>query len=150
MAVVIEQDLRVDAPPERVWEVITDLARYPEWNPFVVACESTLEVGDPIAMRVRLFARWAQSQREWILEHERGRRLCYGLPRSRIGALVSRRSHEVFAGSQSRARYVSRFELGGWLAPLVALLLGRRLRAGFAAMSAAIAARAEALGRPLP
>jgi hypothetical protein len=45
----------------------------------------------------------------------------------------------------SRARYVSHVELGGWLAPLVALVLGRRLRAGFDAMSAAIAARAEAL-----
>jgi hypothetical protein len=147
MALVIEHDLPVDAPPDLIWEVVTDLARYPEWNPFVVACASTLAVGDPIAMRVRLFGRWAQPQRERILEHERGRRLCYGLPRSRIGALVSRRSHEVFARSDSRTRYVSRFELGGWLAPLVAMLLGNRLRAGFAAMSAGIAARAETLAR---
>jgi hypothetical protein len=147
MAIVIEHDLPVDAPPERVWEVVTDLAHYPEWNPFVVACASTLEVGDPISMRVRLFGCFAQPQREWILEHERGRRLAYGLPRSRLGALVSRRSHEVFAESPTRARYVSHFELGGWLAPLVALLLGRRLRAGFTAMSTAIAARAESLAR---
>lgn len=147
MALVIEHDLSVDAPPGRVWEVVTDLARYPEWNPFVVACASTLEVGAPIAMRVRLFSSWAQPQQERILEHERGRRLCYGLPRSRIGALVSRRSHEVSAGSSARARYVSRFELAGWLAPLVSLLLGKRLRAGFGAMSAALAARAEALAR---
>jgi hypothetical protein len=146
MALVIDHDLSVDAPPDRVWEVVTDLARYPEWNPFVVACASTLVVGDPISMRVRLFARWAQPQREQILEHERGRRLCYGLPPSRFGALVSRRSHEVFS-TATRARYVSHFELGGWLSPLVSLLLGRRLRAGFSAMSAAIAARAEALAR---
>jgi hypothetical protein len=145
MALVIEHDLRVAAPPERVWEVVTDLARYPEWNPFVIACESTLAVGDPIDMRVRLFSAFAQPQRERILEHERGRRLCYGLPRSGLGALASRRCHEVFAEPGSRARYVSRFELRGWLAPLVSLLLGRRLRAGFSAMSAAIAARAEAL-----
>ena len=143
---MIDHDLSVDAPPDRVWEVVTDLARYPEWNPFVIACASTLVVGDPISMRVRLFARWAQPQREQILEHERGRRLCYGLPPSRFGALVSRRSHEVFRAA-TRARYVSHFELGGWLSPLVSLLLGRRLRAGFSAMSAAIAARAEALAR---
>jgi hypothetical protein len=146
MALVIDHDLSVDAPPDRVWEVVTDLARYPEWNPFVVACASTLVVGDPISMRVRLFARWAQPQREQILEHERGRRLCYGLPPSRFGALVSRRSHEVFSAA-TRARYVSHFELGGWLSPLVSLLLGGRLRAGFSAMSAAIVARAEALAR---
>jgi hypothetical protein len=147
MTLVIEHELAIDAPPERVWEVVTDLARYPVWNPFVVACTSTLAVGDPIAMRVRIFARFAQPQREWILAHEPGRLLAYGLPRTRLGALVSRRSHEVSAGTAARARYVSHFELGGWLAPLVSLLLGNRLRAGFTAMSAAIAVRAEALAR---
>lgn len=124
-----------------------DLERYCEWNPFVVTCASTLVVGDPIAMRVRLFSLWVQPQREQILEHERGRRLCYGLPASRLGALVSRRSHEVVAAGTARTDYRSHFELGGWLAPVVALLLGRRLRAGFGAMSAALKARSEELAR---
>ena len=145
MALVIEHAFAVAAPPERVWDVVTDLASYPAWNPFVVSCASTLSVGDPISMRVRVFPLWAQPQREWILAHEPGRRLCYGLPRRRFGALASRRSHEVQPSGASRTRYVSRFELSGWLAPLVGLLLGRRLAAGFGAMSAAIRARAEAL-----
>jgi hypothetical protein len=149
MALVIEHALDVSAPASRVWEVVCDLPRYPEWNPFVVRCASTLAVGAPIEMRVRLFSAWAQPQREEIFEHEPGKRLCYGLPGNRLGALVSRRSHEVTPSGASSARYVSHFELSGWLAPLVARLLGRRLAAGFAAMSAAIAARAEALERPL-
>jgi hypothetical protein len=143
MPLVIEHVLSVEAPADRVWSVVCDLAHYPDWNPFVVSCASTLAVGDPIAMRVRLFRWFSQPQREWILEHEPGRRLCYGLPPSRLGALVSRRSHEVVASGTTETRYVSHFELAGWLAPLVALLLGGRLRAGFAAMSAALKARAE-------
>ena len=147
MALVIEHALDVAAPASRVWQVVCDLARYPEWNPFVVKCDSTLAVGDPIAMRVRLFSAWAQPQREQIFEHEPGRRLCYGLAPGRLGALASRRWHDVTPSGASNSRYVSRFELSGWLAPVVAGLLGRRLAAGFAAMSAAIAARAEALER---
>ena|SRR2546427_7351711 len=144
MALVIEHVLSIDAPADRVWAVVCDLASYPEWNPFVVACASTLVVGDPISMRVRLFW-WSQPQREQILEHERGRRLCYGLPPSRLGALESRRSHEVVAEGATRTRYVSHFELVGWLAPLVSWFLGRRLRAGFGAMSAALKVRVEQL-----
>ena len=145
MRFVIEHALTIDAPVEVVWSVIRDLARYPEWNPFVVSCASTLVPGDPIAMRVRIFARFTQPQREQILEHEPGRWLCYGLPPSRIGALASRRSHEVTSAGASHTRYVSHFALSGWLAPLVQWLLGARLRAGFGAMSAALKSRAEAL-----
>lgn len=147
MPFVIEHELWIDAPAERVWAVLCDLARYPEWNPFVVSCRSTLAPGDPIAMRVRIFAYFSQPQREVILEHEPGRWLCYGLAPSRLGALASRRSHQVTPADPARTRYVSRFELSGWLAPLVQWLLGARLRAGFAAMSAALAARAEALAK---
>jgi hypothetical protein len=147
MAFAIEQEIWIDAPAEQVWAVVSDLARYPEWNPFVVSCASTLVPGDPIAMRVRIFARFAQPQRERILEHEPGRWLCYGLPPSRIGALASRRSHEVSPAGAARARYVSRFELSGWLAPIVRWLLGARLRAGFGAMTTALKERAEALAR---
>lgn len=144
MPLVIEHRLRIDAPLETVWEVISQLDRYPEWNPFVVACSSTLAVGDPIRMRVRILPGVTQPQTERILEHEPGRRLSYGIPASALGALASRRSHEVTALTPERTDYRSRFELEGWLAPLVSLLLGRRLAAGFESMSRALQARAEA------
>lgn len=144
----IEQVLEIGAPAERVWQVITDLDRYPEWNPFVVACRSSLAVGDPIEMRAHVFRAFAQKQRETVFEHVPGRRLCYGVPRQALGALASRRCHEVEPQGAARSRYVSRFELRGWLAPVVSLLLGRRLEAGFAAMSAALKARAESLRAP--
>lgn len=140
---VIEHDLAVDAPAERVWSVIVDLDRYPEWNPFVVACRSSLRVGEPIDMRVRVFPSFAQPQRETIFEHEPGRTLCYGVPANALGALASRRCHHVTALGPARSRYVSRFALSGWLAPVVRGLLGGRLRAGFTAMSTAIQARAQ-------
>jgi hypothetical protein len=74
-----------------------------------------------------------------------GKRLCYGVPRSGSGALESRRCHEVEALGPTRTRYTSRFELDGWLAPVVRALLGRRLEKGFTAMSAGIRTRAESL-----
>ncbi len=141
----LTETLEIAAPAATVWTVITDLARYPEWNPFVVACRSTLEPGSPIDMRVRVLPFVAQPQRETVFEHVPGRRLGYGLAPMPLGALASRRSHEVEALGSERARYVSDFRLDGWLAQVVATLLGRRLGAGFAAMSAAIKTRAEAL-----
>ncbi len=140
---VIEHERRVDAPPEVVWRVITDLACYGEWNPFVVGCRSTLAVGDPIEMRVHVFAAFAQTQRETILEHVAGRRLCYGIAGAPLASLASRRCHEIATQPGGGTLYRSRFRLSGWLAPVVRLSLRRRLERGFAAMSDALARRAE-------
>jgi hypothetical protein len=128
--------------------VIADLDAYPAWNPFVVACRSTLAVGAPIWMRVRIFGSFAQPQRETIFEHVAGSRLCYGLAPLPLGALASRRCHELEPLGPDRTRYRSHFELRGWLAPLVRVLLGARLENGFGAMSDALAARAATRAAP--
>lgn len=44
----------IDAPASVVWDVLTDLDRYPEWNPFTVKVESTLQLGEPVNLHVPL------------------------------------------------------------------------------------------------
>ena len=143
----IDHSTQVRAPAAVVWEVVTDLARYGEWNPFVVECRSNLVVGAPIDMRVRLVGSFAQPQREEILAHEAGRRLCYGLRRSVLGALASERCHVVESLGPALAHYESRFALRGALSPVVRALLGRSLARGFTAMTDALVRRAEEISR---
>jgi uncharacterized protein YndB with AHSA1/START domain len=145
MPFAIDHTVEIDACAAEVWSVITDLDAYGEWNPFVVACRSTLVVGDPIDMKVRLFESFTQKQRETILEHEPGKRLAYGVAGLPLGALSSLRSHEVHTLDANRTRYRSHFELDGWLAPLVQALLGTRLRKGFDGMTRALADRAQSM-----
>jgi uncharacterized protein YndB with AHSA1/START domain len=145
MAFIIEEEREIAAPANVVWEVITDLASYGQWNPFVVACRSTLAVGNPIHMRVRIFSWFAQPQREIIQDHIPGQRLCYGLDGGRLGAVISRRCHELEPLDPGRTRYRSEFALSGWMAPLTRFLLGSRLRRGFHAMTGGIHTRAERL-----
>ena len=147
MPFVIDHTVEIQASAETVWEVITDFDAYGEWNPFVVGCRSTLRVGDPIDMNVRLFPGLTQKQRETILEHVPGKRMCYGIPGMALGALSSRRSHEVYPLDPGRTRYDSHFELSGWFAPVVRMLMGARLQAGFEAMTEALARRAAGIGR---
>ena len=144
MKFTIDKTVDIDAPASIVWEVITDLAAYPQWNPFCVECQSTLKPGDPIDMRVKLAGR-PQKQREWMKEHIPGKRLAYAMKPVPAGALNSGRSHEVKSIGHDRTRYQSHFELRGWMMPLVRGLLGRRLQHGFAGMTAGIQQRAEQL-----
>lgn len=145
MTIEIDETLDVQAPASLLWEVITDLDRYGEWNPFVVACRSSLDVGEPIDMKVQIFDSFVQSQRETIIEHVPGERLCYGLAPMPLGALASRRCHEVIHVGPGKSRYRSHFLLSGWLSPVTRALLGGRLDRGFRSMTKALVQRTEFL-----
>lgn len=141
---VFEQNLQIEAPAAVVWEVISDLARYGEWNPFVTECTSTLRPGDPIDMTVQLMSK-PQKQREWVTDYVEGQRFAYRMKPVPMGALSSARWHDIAPEDEARCRYQSHFELRGWMMPLVRGLLGTRLRNGFSGMNAGVKQRAESL-----
>ena len=41
-------EIEIQSTPERVWEVLTDLDKYPEWNPLLRQAEGELAVGEKI------------------------------------------------------------------------------------------------------
>lgn len=140
----INHRMTVNAPKETVWNVITDLETYGQWNSFVVACRSTLEEDTPIKMQVKVLPFFAMPQKETIFEHRPGEKLSYGISIP-MGALKSYRSHEVKPLVPGAAEYISTFELSGWLSPLVGRLLGKQLRRGFQEMSEGVKERAQSI-----
>ncbi|WP_028008699.1 SRPBCC domain-containing protein [Solimonas flava] len=144
MRFVIEKTVEINAPAEVVWEVLADLPKYPQWNPFCIEARSTLKPGDPIDMKVKLLAR-PQAQREWMKEYVEGRRFAYSMKPVPGGALSSFRSHDVEPIDATRTRYRSYFHLQGWLRFLVLALLRDKLEAGFAGMTDGVRRRAEEL-----
>ena len=40
MPIIIEYSHEIEASVDQVWDVLTDLKAYPQWNTFVEQCES--------------------------------------------------------------------------------------------------------------
>jgi uncharacterized protein YndB with AHSA1/START domain len=146
MPVTINFSIEIDASSETVWHVIADLKRYGDWNKFVVACDSSLQVGDPIKMQVRVLPFMVQPQTETIFEHVPGQKLSYGINMP-LGALESHREHVLKDMGDGRTLYQSNFQLSGWVSPIVGFLMGAQLRRGFSDMSYGIKDRALALAK---
>lgn len=43
--------IHIDAPPQAVWAVLTDLGRYPEWNPLFREASGQVAAGNRITLR---------------------------------------------------------------------------------------------------
>lgn len=140
---IIEKTIEIEAPAAVVWEVLTDLPRYGEWNPFQIKVSSTLKPGDAIDMQVALMAK-PQRQIEWMLEYVEGKRFAYCM-KPVPGMLSSFRSHDVEALPNNRTRYRSYFHLKGWLKVMVLALFKKNLERGFAGATAGVQKQSEKL-----
>ncbi len=121
---VYETMVVINAPPERVWQVLTDASAYQEWNPEIVGVEGQMGLGKRIVARVRLgdgalrrvpmrVSRFeVPSRMEWL----------GGLP---LRLFVGRRTFTVTprsGGSEFRLH----LEMSGLLSPLISKSVGDR------------------------
>ncbi|MGO9421298.1 SRPBCC family protein [Roseiarcus sp.] len=54
MSYEIKTEIGIEASPSRVWEVLTDFPRYPEWNPFVLEVQGDVYQGAAIHYRFEM------------------------------------------------------------------------------------------------
>jgi len=142
VAGVVRAETEIDAPVERVRAILGDLAAYPDWNPFTPGAESTLQVGDPIQLRVRLLAERPMRWQETISAVQPDR-LCWKMKLGAHFLLAAERCQILTALDAGRTRYVSEDRFQGLLAPLVLLLFGRAMQRGFSDCAMALKKRAE-------
>jgi hypothetical protein len=139
----VRAEIEIDAPADRIFDILADLKSYSEWNPFTPRVESTLRTGDPVHLYVRLRGQRLSHRVEYVSRNQRPTHLCWG---TTIGAdflLRAERCQILTPIDAHRTRFVNQDEIRGWLAPLVMLLFGRDMQRGFESVAAALKQRAE-------
>ncbi|MEJ7647630.1 MAG: SRPBCC domain-containing protein [Nakamurella sp.] len=49
----VERSIEIDAPASQVWDVLTDTAAYPEWNPFLISSTGEIRAGATLRNTLR-------------------------------------------------------------------------------------------------
>jgi hypothetical protein len=127
---VIRAEALIEAPPDRVWEVLVDFARYAQWNPFTPKVSARLEEGAPVDMLVRLWT-GLRDQREHIRKVVPGERLCWGMHMVAPWLVSGERCQWLEPMEGGRTRYVTEDRISGLLTPVVLTLYGRSMQRGF-------------------
>ena len=71
----IETTEMIDASPERVWEVLTDLESYPQWNPFITEGSGEAREGAKLKLRMQPPGGNAMNFTPTVLKADPGREL---------------------------------------------------------------------------
>jgi uncharacterized protein YndB with AHSA1/START domain len=133
----IQAELNIHAPADRVWQVITDLDLYPEWNRFtprISLATNELRVGAELDLDCQMTDReLLRGEREVILVVDPERRaLCMGTSRTRGRPGITSERWQICEPSGSAlTHFVNHESFRGPLAPLVYLLYSRKLRRAF-------------------
>ena len=138
------EPVAIDASPEVVWSVLTDLPRYPDWNPFTVRVESTLEVGDPVVLHIRRGKNIMKQT--FVLEtFDRPREIAWRLPKILHPKVFNAFRTQIIEPVDDRScRYITRDTFRGWIAGK--LYRGQKdwVERNFQRLAAALKATAEA------
>ena len=137
----------IDATPEAVWQVLTDVPAYPQWNPFITSTTGTSAEGRRVSVslpHVNLLVR--PRSRPKVLEVIPCRRLRFRLRLARLGTpglLDTEHTLTITVNDDGRVRLWHQVHFRGLLVPLVTRSLNRENGPSFNAMNAALKERAE-------
>lgn len=139
----VRAEIEIDAPAERIFDILTDLASYSEWNPFTPRVESTLRPGDPVHLYVRLRSERLSHRVEYVSRNERPSHLCWGMTMVAAFLLRAERCQTLTRIDERRTRFVNEDVFSGWLEPLVMRFFGAAMQRGFESVATALKKRAE-------
>jgi hypothetical protein len=146
MAAELRTFVDIDATPEAVWQVLTDLPAYAEWNPFVTEAAGAWVVGERLSVRVPPVNALVQAElRPTVVEVTpfRRLRLWSRLDRFALPGLFDVEHTMTITDHDGGVRLWQQDRFGGLLAPVLFGALNRHRAGAFDDMNAAIKRRAE-------
>jgi hypothetical protein len=138
----LQTEIQIQAAPEKIWQILTDLAKYPEWNPLITRAIGKVEVGASVDITV------PSGSKEMILhctviKVEPKQVLCWKY--HVISPLLFRGEHSfsIEPMGSNYVRFVDQEIFNGLLVQSQAKDIDTNSREGFEAMDKALKMRAE-------
>lgn len=143
MALQLKTSIDIDAAPDAVWAVLSDLSAYPTWNPFIREAHGELAAGERLEVTMHPEGGRAMRFRPTVLSAEPGHELRW---RGRLVApgLFDGEHRFAIEPTTGGSRLVQEERFTGVLVPLLAKGLRTRTLPAFEQMNEALKARAEA------
>ncbi|MDX1940834.1 MAG: SRPBCC domain-containing protein [Saprospiraceae bacterium] len=139
----IQTEIIINASAEKVWNILTDFAKYHEWNPFIRSSEGEAKVGTKLKNTMHLEGQKPQTFTPTILEVTPNQSFRW------LGSLFFK---GLFDGehyfrlepiNEHQVKFLHGENFSGILVGMVMKMIGAATQQGFLQMNEALKARAE-------
>lgn len=135
--------IEIEAPAERVWQVLTDFGRYPEWNPFLRSVEGSVLKRGRLKVTLQPDGRKPLHYRPRVVTLRPPRELRWTARLPVPGLLRGEHRFVVERLDDRRSRLIHEKRVRGLLVPFMRRRLEGPVKRGFEAMGLALKRTAE-------
>ena len=143
MSYIVRTQIEIEAPVERIWEILVDLDRYHEWNPFITNATGRIAPGatfkvSPVSDRGKRHVFVPQ-----VTDYQEHREFTWTGEFYFRWLALGDHTFRLTPVNDGRVRLDHDERIYGMAAPFVYLMAKEQIRTGFEAMNIALRARAE-------
>jgi hypothetical protein len=136
-------EIEIQATAERAWQLLTDFASFPQWNPFIRQAKGEIKTGARLQVHMQPSGSSSMTFRPTVLKAEPKRELRWLGHLFIPGLFDGEHCFTIEPLGENRVRFTQREIFTGLLVPLFARGLDSNTRRGFEEMNQALKARAE-------
>ena len=138
----LRTEIEIHALPEKVWQILTDLDKYPEWNPFIHHAIGTARVGEKVDITF-LSGSKDMTLHCTVIKAVPIQILCWKYHVIHPALWSGEHSFTIQPLGVDQVRFIDKEVFTGWLIPFQAKDIDTKSRRDFEAMDKALKAMAE-------
>ena len=138
----LRTEIEIQAAPEKVWQVISELDKYPEWNPFIHHAIGKAKIGEKVDITFKTEAK-EMTLHCIVIKVEPNRELRWKYHVGLNALFSGEHSFVIEPIDANHVRFVDREVFNGLLVPLQIKDIDTNSKHGFEAMDQALKERAE-------
>jgi len=142
----IRTEIEIISTPDKVWGILTDFEKYPEWNPFIKKVTGSLRDGEKLEVLIVPPDRKGMVFKPTVKEVIMDKRLRWSGRVFFPGIFDGEHIFEMIDVNDNTLKFVQRENFSGLLVPLLWKSIEEPTRNGFSAMNRALKERAELSG----
>jgi hypothetical protein len=140
----LHSEVEINAPAERVWQLLTDFTSYPRWNPFIRSISGEPTTGERLEVRIEPPDGRGMTFKPTVLNAEPNRELRWLGHLLVPGLFDGEHSLAIQPLEENRVRFIQSETFRGLLVPLFSRSLDNNTHRGFEEMNRALKEQAEA------